>query len=156
MMSWILSLVFLSQLPGAQAMRPPDQVDAVETTGDPAYEIGEKLRCPVCQGQPISESPSQMAQDMMQRVREMVAEGKTARQIDDYFVARYGEWVLLEPKAEGMNLALWILPFLALIIGAVLVVRYVRRPTKNRAAPVSKGKEAEDKYLAAIRKEVDS
>src|SRR3954470_5152771 len=79
------------------------RVVALETDTDPAFAIGRGLRCPVCQGMPISESPSDMAQAMMKRVREMVAEGQSESDIKAYFVSRYGEWVLLEPTHQGVN-----------------------------------------------------
>ena len=86
--------------PGAEPTYGP----LVATDLDEAHAIGKMLRCPVCQGMPIAESPSQMAQDMMGRVRDMLREGRSRDEILEYFVERYGEWVLLAPKAakEGV------------------------------------------------------
>jgi cytochrome c-type biogenesis protein CcmH len=132
----------------------PTHGPVVETDLDEAHAIGKLLRCPVCQGMPIAESPSQMAQDMMARVREMQRAGKSRAAILDYFVERYGEWVLLEPRAHGMNLGLWILPAGALIMGALLVVRYARR-RGTAAAPSAAAMTTVDPTLRAIRDEVN-
>jgi cytochrome c-type biogenesis protein CcmH len=126
---------------------------------DTAHQLGAMLRCPVCQGMPISESPAQMAQDMMTRVRDMLREGKSRQQILDYFVARYGEWVLLEPKAEGLNLTLWILPLAALAFGFSVVLRRLRAAPAAAGAATGDAAAAtnaptDEEYLAALRDEV--
>lgn len=82
-----------------------------------ARAIADQLRCPVCRGIPIAESPSELAQDMMQVIRQKLVEGKTEAEILDYFEDRYGEWILLKPKPKGLNLLVWILPILFLIGG---------------------------------------
>ncbi len=117
-----------------------------------AERIGSTLRCPVCQGMPIAESPSQMAQDMMKRVREMAAEGKSEAEIVDYFVGRYGEWVQLDPPKQGMNLLLWILPAGALLAGgaALLLLLRRRRPVPPVAPP-----KVDAELVARIRDEVE-
>ena len=130
----------------------------VETSDDASMRIGQNLRCPVCQGMPIGESTSQMAQDMMTRVREMVAEGKSEAEILDFFVARYGQWVLLAPKPEGMNLTLWFLPPIGLIIGVAIAVGFAKRRRQRPSSPPRDrgATQANDEYyLAAIRREVE-
>ena len=138
-----------------ESTRAPERTygPAVSTDLDQAHAIGKMLRCPVCQGMPIAESPSQMARDMMARVRDMLSEGKSRQEVLDYFVERYGEWVLLEPKAQGMNLALWLLPAAALVIGAFIVVRYARRRRASVAPP--EPQVTNDPTLRAIRDEVN-
>jgi cytochrome c-type biogenesis protein CcmH len=124
-------------------------------TDDRADRIGRKLRCPVCQGMPIAESPSEMAQDMMGRVREMLAEGQSEQEIIDYFVLRYGEWVRLEPTTEGMNLALWVLP--PALLAAAIVTLFLlsrRRRAAPAPAPASPSPAKTDAYLDAVRDEV--
>ena len=85
------------------------------------------IKCPVCQGEPIADSPSELAQDMMLEVERQVAEGKTNAEIIDFFTDRYGEGVLLDPPFEGRTLLLWVLPFVALAGGLVLIVGRTRR-----------------------------
>lgn len=154
-----LLFVGLTAAPSEAPSTPagPTVVPVIQTQDDEAHQIGVLLRCPVCQGMPIAESPSQMAQDMMTRVRAMHDEGKSSQEILDYFVDKYGEWVLLKPKAQGMNLGLWILPIVALLFGGAMVVRYAKRPHGPVAAPTPEtdGASIDDEYLRAIRDEVD-
>ncbi|MBI1909164.1 MAG: cytochrome c-type biogenesis protein CcmH [Deltaproteobacteria bacterium] len=92
-----------------------------------ANQLGRQLRCPVCRGVSIAESPAELAQQMMTLVRAQVAEGKTDQEILKYFEERYGEWALLQPKAEGMNLLVWVLPALFILVGAGLIVSRTRK-----------------------------
>jgi len=119
--------------------------------------LGRELRCPVCQGMPVGESPSDTAQAMMQRIRELYAEGQSPEAIRDYFVARYGEWVLLEPKGEGFDILVWVLPPLALVLGLVLLVLCTRKgrgEAAGTAGPIkpSSGSAAPDsEYVRRVR-----
>ena len=71
-------------------------------------EIASELRCVVCQNLSVADSPSEMAQQMRAIVREQVEAGRTAEQINDFFVSKYGEWVLLKPKTTGFSALLWL------------------------------------------------
>ena len=104
-------------------------------------EIASGLRCPVCQGLSIADSPSEMAVNMKAEVRSMVAKGYTREQIETYFVRSYGEFVLLEPKFQGVTALVWILPVAALLLGAFAVWRVLRRWT---ATPQSKPRVSTD------------
>ncbi|MGO8970552.1 MAG: cytochrome c-type biogenesis protein CcmH [Myxococcaceae bacterium] len=128
---------------------------------DPAREarvqaLGKLLRCPMCQGLSIADSGSSAARAQMDRVRELVAEGKTDDEIRAYFVARYGEWALLEPSAHGVNWLVWLLPGAVLLLGAVVISRLVRRsPSPQAAVPPAQGTKASpDPYLDAVRAEL--
>ena len=92
-----------------------------------AREVASSLRCPVCLGLSIEDSPSQLAQEMKEVIRSRLAQGATPDEVRRYFVERYGEWVLLTPKPAGLNLSLWLLPGLALLAGATLVALVVRK-----------------------------
>lgn len=101
---------------------------------DPAQEaravrLASELQCPVCQGQSINASPSPMAQQMKDLIRSQVADGYTNEEVREYFVSKYGEWVLLEPRAAGFNLLVYILPGVALLAGLAFVGTVVRRWT---------------------------
>ena len=112
-------------------------------------EIASGLRCPVCQGLSIADSPSEMAVNMKAEVRSMVAKGYTREQIETYFIRSYGEFVLLEPKFQGVNALVWILPVAALLLGAFAVWRVLR---KLSAAPQPKPRaSADDPDLARVR-----
>ncbi len=73
--------------------------------------VASQLRCPVCQGESIQESPAELAKEMRQVVREQLAAGRSSEEVKAYFVSKYGEWILLEPKAHGANLTVYLLPF---------------------------------------------
>jgi len=103
---------------------------------DPAFDervkrIASRLRCPVCQGESIQDSPAELSAQMKTLVREQLANGKSEAEVLDYFLAKYGQWILLEPRAEGFNLLVYWLPVLFLVFGAGglwLVVRKWTRP----------------------------
>ena len=90
-------------------------------------EVASELRCPVCQGESIQESPSELSQEMKAVVREQLAAGKTPDEVKAYFVGRYGEWILLRPSTGGVNALLYWLPPLMLLAGILLVVILARR-----------------------------
>ncbi|MBI2066463.1 MAG: cytochrome c-type biogenesis protein CcmH [Deltaproteobacteria bacterium] len=92
-----------------------------------ADRLGKQIRCPVCRGVPIADSPSSLAVEMMGIIRAQIAEGKTDQEILGYFEARYGEWALLEPKKEGFNLSVWIFPLIFILGGALFIVSYAKR-----------------------------
>lgn len=94
-----------------------------------ASRLAAELRCPVCQGLSIQDSPSPLAQEMKGVIRSQIVEGRSDEEIRQYFISKYGEWVLLQPKAEGFNLLVYLLPALALLAGAGLIVVAVRRWT---------------------------
>ena len=90
-------------------------------------EVASLLRCPVCQGMSIADSPSEMAVNMKHQVGALLERGYTQDQILDYFEHSYGQFVLLKPGFQGVNALVWILPLIALGFGAVVVVAKVRR-----------------------------
>lgn len=119
MKALFLSLLFLISLAGCTR----DEVSQQERV----EKLGKQLRCPVCRGVPIADSPAALAQEMMTVVRQQVSEGKSDEEILRFFEERYGEWALLQPKAEGMNLAIWILPALFFAGGAGTIAFQIRK-----------------------------
>lgn len=101
-------------------------VDGEPSASDRVASLGNRIRCPVCQGEPISDSPSETATAMMRIVAERVAMGESDGQIIEYFRARYGDWIVLDPPFRGATLVLWLLPLLALAGGVVLIARRIR------------------------------
>ncbi|MFF5990692.1 MULTISPECIES: cytochrome c-type biogenesis protein [Prauserella] len=97
-------------------------------TPDRAYELEQRLRCPVCKSVSIAESPAETAEAMRAVVADQVAAGRGDQEIIDYFRARYGDWVLLDPPASGSTLALWMLPVAAVVVGGVALALLRRRP----------------------------
>ena len=123
---FLVLILFLPALSGA-AIPGPD-------LDRKAREIADQLRCPVCRGVPISESPSSLAQDMTTVIRQKLAEGQTEEQILNYFVEHYGEWILLKPKPHGLNLVIWILPYVLLVSGIGLLAFLVSKWTRKKHA----------------------
>lgn len=117
----------------AALVAPASAGEAAPVADDPVLEkrvteITEMLRCLVCQNQTIADSHADLAVDLKNQVREMIKAGRSDKEILDYMVARYGEFVLYKPRFEGATLILWIGPFVLLLVGvAVLVVKVKQR-----------------------------
>jgi cytochrome c-type biogenesis protein CcmH len=90
-------------------------------------EVSALLRCPVCQGLSVGDSPSSMAQKMRAQVRGLVAAGYERDQILDYFERSYGEFVRLRPALRGVNWLVWLAPAAGLLAGGVVVTWALRR-----------------------------
>lgn len=136
-----VALLALTLLPRAQAEAQTTTIQSpsVTTPADAALEartsaVAATLRCPVCQGESIQESPAALAQQMRALVREKLRAGESPDEVKAYFVSRYGEWILLEPKMTGLNVALYALPVLLVVVGLGLVVFLVRRWTRPAGA----------------------
>lgn len=133
---------------------PAFAVDPSERLADPALEararqISEELRCLVCQNQSIDASDAQLAKDLRLLVRERIAAGDSDDAVRDFLVARYGEFVLLRPRAHGVGLILWVLPLaLLLIAGGGLFMVFRRRAAPVGAERLSPEEEAALKALA--------
>jgi cytochrome c-type biogenesis protein CcmH len=127
--------------------------------------LGKQLRCAVCQGVSVADSPASMARAQLDTVRELVAEGKTDKEVVDYFVARYGEWVLLEPTAEGFNWLVWLGPVALVALGGFVIWRQLQggppeaQPSQQTAAPAAPAgtpsTDDADPYLQAVRRELE-
>jgi len=89
--------------------------------------LSRELRCMVCQNQSIDDSEAPLARDLRLLVRERLNKGDTDRQVLDFLVARYGEFVLLKPPLEGSTLILWALPPAVLFAGAAGLFLAMRR-----------------------------
>ena len=106
-------------------------VFAAEVQEDPlerrVLDIAKDLRCAVCQNQPISESNAELARDMRAIIREQLQAGKTRAEIIGYFVARYGDYVLLKPPHDGPGTLIWITPLILVGILAISAAAYLWR-----------------------------
>lgn len=131
-------------LPFAMWDARPLRAQAPETprltaTTDSALEartsaVASQLRCPVCQGLSIQDSPSDLSRSMRAVVRDQLAQGKSPEEVKAYFVSKYGEWILLEPKASGFNLLAYAVPLLVVIGGGVVILLAVRRWTSGHTS----------------------
>lgn len=115
----------------AQAQEEPESstlMDPAEAELDArAAEVAGELRCPVCRNQSVLESNAELSREMQQVVRERLAAGETPEEVKEYFVSRYGEWILLQPQARGINLLVYGLPGLALIVGFLVARNRLRK-----------------------------
>ena len=98
-----------------------------------ARDLSERLRCPVCQSQSIEESNSALAREMRALVREKLEAGESEEEIERYFFERYGGSILLDPRPEGFNLAVYVLPGLALLTGAAIIIVAARKWMRRAA-----------------------
>ena len=119
-----------AQPPAPDALIAPQSADSLAAE----LELEERtsalavvLRCAVCQGISIQESPSALAREMRLVVKEQLRAGRTEAEVKAYFVSKYGEWVLLAPPAQGFNLVLYLLPVALLVGGFAGLAVVVRR-----------------------------
>jgi cytochrome c-type biogenesis protein CcmH len=88
--------------------------------------LAHELRCLVCQNETLADSQAPLAADLRNQIREQLAAGKSEREVVDFLVARYGDFVLYRPPLKASTVLLWTGPFLFLAFGAFMLVRFVR------------------------------
>jgi cytochrome c-type biogenesis protein CcmH len=98
--------------------------------------ISEELRCLVCQNESLSGSHAELAQDLRREIRKMIADGKSDKEILDFMVDRYGDFVRYRPPMKPTTWLLWGGPFLLLAGGIGALITFLRRRAKDSAAPV--------------------
>jgi cytochrome c-type biogenesis protein CcmH len=112
--------------------------EARPVADDPALEkkvitLSNELRCLVCQNQTIADSNAELAVDLRNQVRKQLTEGKSDREILDYMVERYGEFVLYRPPFNYKTILLWAGPFLLLLIAMFILIQQIRTRYKRLA-----------------------
>jgi cytochrome c-type biogenesis protein CcmH len=137
------------------AMAPALAVTPGEMLKDPALEarareLSRELRCMVCQNQSIDDSDAPLAKDLRLLVRERLVKGDSDRQVLDYLVARYGEFVLLRPPFELHTLLLWGLPPAALLGGIIALFAMARRRKAVVMEPVALSGEEQRKMSTLV------
>ena len=160
MIAFLLALALQVKVPDAEQFVGKPQgapITDQERLHLRTQEVSALLRCPVCQGLSVADSPSEMAVNMKGQVRELLSRGYTQEQILSYFERSYGQFVLLKPKFNGVAAAVWILPLLAVAIGVVVVMSKAKKleqpvpSTANGQQPTAN----EDPYLAKVRELVE-
>ncbi len=114
-------------------------------------EVSAKLRCPVCQGMSVADSPSASARAMKDEIEELLAQGYSPAQVNQYFESTYGEFVLLDPKRQGLNWLIWLAPgviFFGGLAGVIVVMR-----SRAQDPPVDEDGDL-DAYLDRVRARV--
>jgi cytochrome c-type biogenesis protein CcmH len=148
--AWVAVFAVLILIQGAFPARAvePDEVLTNPQLEARARHISEGLRCLVCQNQSIDDSAAPLAKDLRLLVRERLKAGDSDQEIEDFVVARYGEFVLLKPRFEPQTLMLWLatpVVFLAALIA--LVLSYRRRAAASGPASLSKAEQRRLKQL---------
>ena len=143
-----ISLFVPGAILSAQESRP--------VAADPALEkkvitLSNELRCLVCQNQTIADSNAELAVDLRNQVRKQLSEGKSDREILDYMVQRYGEFVLYRPPLSYKTILLWAGPFALLLIAMLILVQQIRLRHKRLAS-----EEFDQTDLSRARKLLDS
>ena len=129
-MNW-LALIMMLLMPGlawAQEAKPLVEDPVAEAR---LKRLAVELRCLVCQNQTLADSNAPLAEDLRREVREMIAKDMSDKEIIDFLVARYGDFVLYRPPLKATTTLLWIGPFLLLIACATALVLALRRRQKK-------------------------
>lgn len=119
-----------------------------ETLDQRVQDVGSQLRCLVCQGESVADSPSQFSQQARMIIREQLQEGKSEQQIIQFFQARYGDRILWLPLKQGFALVAWLIPG-AILLGGLILLFFVLRSWQKSAAitttePATEMKETDD------------
>ena len=124
-----------------------------DTLEKQATQISNELLCPVCRGQTVAESNSDLAKDFRQIIKTKLQEGQSREEILNYFISRYGDTVLASPPAKGFRLVIWILPVAVLLFGLIFLLRFLRM--KSKIEKINAKTIESDDYLNKVDKELD-
>jgi cytochrome c-type biogenesis protein CcmH len=165
MRAWALPLaagavLALAALIGVNLLRPAPTPSRAEI----AHRLATELRCPDCQGLSVADSSSQSAAEIRSQITRLLGQGMAPEEVRQYFVTRYGPWILLAPEAT----IAWVLPFLVLLAGGAGLAAWVwhgRRRSAGMTASAARGAGAatgaelaavDAGRLAQVRDEVES
>ncbi|MEA2010718.1 MAG: cytochrome c-type biogenesis protein CcmH [Actinomycetota bacterium] len=113
-----LAVIVVGLWPGTEASADPEAR---------AYHLAISLKCPICAGESLAGSQTDLAKDLRALIDEQIAAGRTDEEIVDMFVANYGEQVLLDPPSTGWGVVLWAVPLAVVTVGAVAVLGLRRK-----------------------------
>jgi len=116
-------------------------------------EISNELLCPVCMGQTVAESNSDLANDFRKIIKTKLQEGQSREEILNYFISRYGDSVLSSPPAKGFRLIVWILPVAVLLFGLIILIRFLKLKSKIQERSIMSIES--DKYLNEVDNELN-
>mgnify|MGYP005851372291 CR=1 FL=1 len=139
---WLVAGQVMAQSPS------PDQINA----------IARQLSCPTCTGINVADCPTELCVEWRAEIGNLLAQGKSEREILDYFAARYGDHVLQTPPARGVFLWVWLLPALAILAGLVALAVYVKRQhARSSLIDVAELDEArlDEEYLRRVEQDLE-
>ncbi len=113
-----------------------------ETLDQRVHDVASQLKCPVCQGESVADSPSQISQQMRGVIRQQLQSGKSEQQIIQYFIDRYGQQIVWSPPWQGFTLLAWLVP-IALLLGGVVLLFIVLRDWRTAPPTDTTGDDAE-------------
>lgn len=96
-------------------------------------DVASQLKCPVCQGESVADSPSEIAQQMRAVIRQQLQSGKSEQEVISYFESRYGQQIVWSPPMQGFTLLAWLVP-IALLLGGAFLLFFVLRDWHSMAA----------------------
>jgi len=147
---WLVLPTFLGAL-----LVLPAAAQTSEPTDDQVNAVAKNLYCPVCENVPLDVCPTQACAQWRALIRQMLAEGRTEEEIQQYFVEQYGARVLAAPPAVGLNWLAYVVPPLAFLVGAYVVLRALRRWRRAPLPPEPASPAGpEDPYVARLEQEL--
>lgn len=149
----VLGMALLAQMSGEARAVQPDEVLDDPALEERARDISSGLRCLVCRNESIDDSNAELARDLRLLVRERLVAGDSDEEVVEFVVDRYGEYVLLQPRATGSNLVLWLAGPIMLLLGGAIGWSYMRRRGRASETPPQALSEAEAERLREIMKE---
>ncbi|MBT4286090.1 MAG: cytochrome c-type biogenesis protein CcmH [Deltaproteobacteria bacterium] len=93
--------------------------------------LANQLRCPTCQSQSVKDSDAGLSLNMKIKIRDLIQKGQSDAEVLDYFVKRYGEWILRSPPKSGFNLLLWIMPGIIMLIATLVLLRSLKQKSRT-------------------------
>src|SRR5712692_10440905 len=131
---------------------------ARQTLDQRVHDVASQLKCLVCQGESVADSPATLSQQMRGVIRQQLQSGKSEQEVIQYFVSRYGDRILLSPPWQGLTLLAWLVP-IALMLGGILLLFLVLRSWQSQSdkSPLDAGTESVDidqNELAYYQKQV--
>ncbi len=136
---WItlgLALVVMASAGGAMAAVDVRDFDS-ESDRQRYQSFIDEMRCPKCQNQNLAGSDSPIAEDLRDQVYRLIDEGKSDKEIIDFMVERYGEYILYRPRLSPATLVLWLTPVVLMLVGIVVLIRVVLKRRRTAAETVT-------------------
>ena len=133
MRALILLLACLAALCGTALAKEAAPLAEDEQVEKRLTLISEELRCLVCQNESLAGSRAELAQDLRREIREQIKQGRSDKEIMDFMVGRYGDFVRYRPPLKGSTFLLWFGPLLLVVAGVTALLLYLRRRARSLA-----------------------